>query len=301
MRLTLRQTLKRTLPILIGIALIIFVSFVQADTASAATKPTLEKASVKLYLGGTAKIKVLNAPRKAKITYKSGNKRIVTVSKKGVVKAKKTGTAKIKVTVKKGKKKTKLTLTVTARKAKVAVLDCGVTKSIKVKKALTVTNGSAIRSKALHADTQVKNILGEAPKADIISIRVSDSDDIIYSFNMAKGVEKAIAEKVDFIYYGSYAPGCTDEEYEAVMAATGKGIRIVGPAGNDSGADAREMNWMTGTKGVTIVGAYGKNAILPKSNIHADVYIKAGSTSAAAARYAGMLAIGKIYDDHYEK
>ena len=134
MRLTLRQTLKRTLPILIGIALIISVSFVQADTARAATKPTLEKASVKLYLGGAAKIKVLNAPKKAKITYKSGNKRIVTVSKKGVVKAKKAGTAKIKVTVKKGKKKTKLTLTVTARKAKVAVLDCGVTKSIKVKK-----------------------------------------------------------------------------------------------------------------------------------------------------------------------
>ena len=78
------------------------------------------------------------------------------------------------------------------------------------------------------------------------------------------------------------------------------GIKIIGPAGNNNGADAREMNWMTGHKGCTIVGAYGKNAILKTSNIHADVYIKASSTSAAAARYVGMLAKGKIYDDYYK-
>ncbi len=48
----------------------------------------------------------------ASLTYKSSDKKIATVSKKGVIKAKKTGTAKITVTYKENKKKVKTTLTV---------------------------------------------------------------------------------------------------------------------------------------------------------------------------------------------
>ena len=292
--------LKRTFAILLSIIVMTAMMSISVEPSHAASKPKLAKKSATLFLGGTAKIKVKNAPKKAKITYKSSNKKIATVTKKGKVTAKKAGKAKITVTVKKGKKKTKLTFTVKARKAKIAVLDEGASKSVSVTKSISVTGTSGYGKKNGHADRQIKKMKEEAPKAAIYSIRVTDDDDVIYSSYMAKGVDRAIEEKVHFIYYSCYGPSASEEEKAAVDRAVKAGIKIIGPAGNNNGADAREMNWMTGHKGCTIVGAYGKNAILKTSNIHADVYIKASSTSAAAARYVGMLAKGKIYDDYYE-
>lgn len=69
--------------------------------AEAAKKPKLNKTSVKLYVGKTVKLKLKN--NKKKVVWSSSNKKVATVSKKGVVKAKKAGTAKIRAKV--GKKK----------------------------------------------------------------------------------------------------------------------------------------------------------------------------------------------------
>ena len=71
-------------------------------------KKTVTKKTYSLYKGGKATLKVVVTPKKAKksIAYKSSNKKVATVSKKGVVKAKKKGTAKITVTVKGKNKKT---------------------------------------------------------------------------------------------------------------------------------------------------------------------------------------------------
>lgn len=65
-------------------------------------KKKVTKKTYKLTKGSKATIKVTVTPKKAKksITFKSSSKKVATVSKKGVVNAKKTGTAKITVTVK---------------------------------------------------------------------------------------------------------------------------------------------------------------------------------------------------------
>lgn len=79
---------------------------------SVSVKVGSKKVTKKTYTivrGKSATLKVVVSPAKAKrsVSFKSSNKKIVTVSKKGKIKAKKTGTAKISITVKDktGKKK----------------------------------------------------------------------------------------------------------------------------------------------------------------------------------------------------
>ena len=94
-----------------------------ADGRLAAAKKavSLKKTKVSMEVGDSYKLVVKNAPKKSVITYKSGKKSVATVSKKGVIKAKNTGSCKITVRVwkKTGKKKSlvkKLTCKVTVYK-----------------------------------------------------------------------------------------------------------------------------------------------------------------------------------------
>ncbi len=62
-----------------------------AKTKTGKSSITLEKKSLETYVGGTVKLKVKavkNAP-KAKLTYKSSNKKIATDSAKGEIKGRK--------------------------------------------------------------------------------------------------------------------------------------------------------------------------------------------------------------------
>ncbi len=70
-------------------------------------KKNVTKKTYSLQVGNkaTLKVSVSNLKGKKKVKYSSLNKEVVTVTAKGVVKAKKKGTAKIKVTVISGKKK----------------------------------------------------------------------------------------------------------------------------------------------------------------------------------------------------
>lgn len=106
--------MKRVLVAVLTIALAFGCSLPAAPKAEAAARPKKLKVKVGkkvLYVGGTAaqrttKIKVKVSPKKAskKVTYKSSNKKVATVSKKGKVTAKKKGTVKITVTSKSNKK-----------------------------------------------------------------------------------------------------------------------------------------------------------------------------------------------------
>ena len=97
-----------------------FVNDVKADAASkkAVKRVTLKigkkkvtKKTVTLAKGKSATLKVSVSPSKAKksVSFKSSKKSVVSVSKKGKLKAKKAGTAKITVTVKGKNKKSKKT------------------------------------------------------------------------------------------------------------------------------------------------------------------------------------------------
>lgn len=88
--------------------------------ASKSVNPTLKSSKATLYLSGskkklTTKITVKNA-KDYKVTYKSGNKKVATVSKTGKVTAKKAGKAKITVTFKKNGKTIKRVFNVTVKK-----------------------------------------------------------------------------------------------------------------------------------------------------------------------------------------
>lgn len=84
----------------------------------AAAKMSLNKTKVTLKEGKTTTLKVKNAAKKAKITWKSSKKTVATVSSKGKVTAKKKGTAKITATIKVKKSKKVLTCTVKVDKGK---------------------------------------------------------------------------------------------------------------------------------------------------------------------------------------
>lgn len=98
----------------IGLATVLCLSLVFG--VGAATKPKLNAKKITITKGEQYKLKVIGKKIKKK-TFKSTNKKVATVSKKGVVTAVKVGSCKIKVVVKlKNKKKKKLTCKVTVVK-----------------------------------------------------------------------------------------------------------------------------------------------------------------------------------------
>lgn len=114
------------------------------------TKITTTTKSLTLAKGATYKklassIAVTPVTSKEKVTYSSSNKKVATVSSKGVIKAKKAGTAKI--TVKSGKKKVVVTVKVTGVKTtKLSGVPAGKTvskgKTFKIKAVATPKNTS---------------------------------------------------------------------------------------------------------------------------------------------------------------
>ena len=112
---------KRIIGILLVFALVLVsVSHNMSAGASAATKIKLNKSKVSMKVGSKYQLKVKKLPKNAKVTWTSSNKKRATVSKKGVVKAKKEGTVTIRSRVRykaSGKKRTvKLTCKITISK-----------------------------------------------------------------------------------------------------------------------------------------------------------------------------------------
>lgn len=116
----MRKKKKGLVALLLSLLLAILLLPTTGLTVEAAAKPKLAKKSSSIVIGGTSQIKVKNAPKGAKITYKSAKKSIATVSKKGKVKGIKSGTTKITVSVKKNSKTTKLTYKITMKKPKLS-------------------------------------------------------------------------------------------------------------------------------------------------------------------------------------
>ena len=131
------------------------VTVTLASKKTASFKVTVQKAAVKttkittttksltLAKGATYKklassIAVTPVTSKEKVTYSSSNKKVATVSSKGVIKAKKAGTTKI--TVKSGKKKVVVTVKVTGVKT---------TKLFGVPAGKTVSKGKTFKIKAV--------------------------------------------------------------------------------------------------------------------------------------------------------
>ncbi len=117
------KSMKKALAAVLCAAMV--VTLVPSGSADAAKKPSVKK-KVSVEVGKTAKIKVKNAAKNAKVTWKTSNKKIVKLGKKVtkgkkanvVVKGVKKGSAKVTATYKAGSKKAKLVCKVTVTKAK---------------------------------------------------------------------------------------------------------------------------------------------------------------------------------------
>lgn len=112
----MRKKASRWIAVWLAVLMVVSLLPAAALPVEAAAKPKLAKKSASIVIGETSRIKVKNAPKGATISYKSDNKKVASVSKKGVVKGLKSGTAKIVVSVKKKSKTTKLTYKATVKK-----------------------------------------------------------------------------------------------------------------------------------------------------------------------------------------
>lgn len=184
-----KTTMKSFVAIALAVALVFSTNVTPASAAK--TSKTVKSVKVVSPLGSkkvayVAKGKSINltvtvnttSKKKAfkKVTYKSSNKKVATVSKKGVVKGKKVGTATIKVVSAKNKKKT--------ASIKVKVVKNAVTKVTLNKKSLNLAVG---------ASETLKATVKAAKKSSFKKVKWTSSNAKVAKVT-AKGVVKAVGE-----------------------------------------------------------------------------------------------------------
>lgn len=106
-----KKTMPRVMALLLTFAMVCTSIISMPTNAEAAAKVKLSATKQTMYVGGSFTLKVKN-PKGKKATYKTSDKKVATVNKKGKVTAKSVGKATISVTVKGIKKAAKCTVTV---------------------------------------------------------------------------------------------------------------------------------------------------------------------------------------------
>lgn len=177
------KTIKKAIATVAAAAMVI-TSIVPAAPAQAAVKAkklTVKTKKIVLYKGaaagyGSKQLKVTVKPKKAKVTYKINKKKVASVSKKGLVKAKKPGNAKI--TIKSGSKK--VVVKVVVKKIKKKVTKVTATKNITVnvgakQKIKTSVKPKKATLKALAFTSNAKKIAKVNAKGVITGIKAGNA------------------------------------------------------------------------------------------------------------------------------
>lgn len=182
---------KITKMLILALALVVSFSLSAGSTAEAAKKKkakpavtkvtcvdkTTGKKSITLTKGKKATLKTTVAVKNTKsskykkVTYKTSNKKVATVSKKGVITAKKTGKATITVTsTKNKKKKAKVTVKVVAGKVTKVTLNkktASLQEGEKLKLKATVKTKGKKPNKTVKWSTSNKNIATVSSKGEV--------------------------------------------------------------------------------------------------------------------------------------
>ncbi len=121
----MKKQIRKALCALLTLAMVMTSVGMVPSASQAKKKATVNKKSITVTVGKTAKITVKNKVKKATYSFTSQKKKIAKVSKKGVVKGVKAGTTKITVKqkLKKAKKATKIATVRVKVKAKKKVAD----------------------------------------------------------------------------------------------------------------------------------------------------------------------------------
>lgn len=169
----MKKSCKRLLAVLMAAALAVSAVPVNVQAAAA---PKLSVSKKTVYVGDKLTLKVKNQPKGAAVTWASSNKKVAQVTKKGVVKAVKAGTAKVTAmvktkAVKSAKAKTyklscKLTVKGTSVTVRTQTALKGALKNKKIKKITIKT--SLARKFTIPKGTYSKvDLVVDAPKADV--------------------------------------------------------------------------------------------------------------------------------------
>lgn len=158
------------------LALAMILTTYQPTTTYAATKaPIISAKKMTLQVGSKKTLTVKNAGKNATLKWFSNKKTVATVSKKGVVKAVKAGTANVKCKVV-TKSKKQYTLT-----CKVTVKNAAVSKTVSTQKALTsALKDKNVKNLTIKTDKEVAfnipsgnygkaNLTVDAPNADVVN------------------------------------------------------------------------------------------------------------------------------------
>ena len=153
-----RVTIRKIMMSFVTALCVVFVFCVNTETLHAANKKsiTLNEVSKTLNKGETTTItvKTVKGLKSKKVSFKSSNNKVATVSSKGVVKAKKKGSATITVTSKEDKK--------VKAKFKVKVTEFNISKFLKNKNAKIRKIGTTYTQKGLFHNNGENLIMYEA-------------------------------------------------------------------------------------------------------------------------------------------
>ena len=168
------KNMKKVFAFVLALAMIL--TTYQPTTTYAATKaPTISAKKMTLQVGSKKTLTVKNAGKNATLKWSSNKKTVATVSKKGVVKAVKAGTANVKCKVV-TKSKKHYTLT-----CKVTVKNAAVSKTVSTQKALTsALKDKNVKNLTIKTDKEVAfnipsgnygkvNLTVDAPNADVVN------------------------------------------------------------------------------------------------------------------------------------
>jgi hypothetical protein len=177
-----------------------------------------------------------------------------------------------------------------------------------------------------HGPHHADGIMGVAPQAQILSVRVTleNKDPLLANSTVATALPQAIARGIGYAVRhgaqvielpldpaaqaGATTPGGSPAERAAVEAALRQGVVLVAPSG-DNGAGSDTVNYPAAYPGVISVGAFGQGFVKAPFTNHQPYatltaagngvvaangptgYAKLKSTSAASAVVAGIAAL----------
>lgn len=186
---------QKCLAVLIALAMVFTSMWMTTSTASAASKApkkiALKATTKKVDIKGKAKVSVKSVSPKGTsktVTWKTSNRRVATVSKKGVVTGKKAGKVKITAISKKNRRvKKSITITVKNIKPKLTIsqkqliLDSGKTKTLKVKVGPTGVYNKGVKWKSSN-----KGIAKVSSKGVVTAVNPGTATITVYSKESSK-------------------------------------------------------------------------------------------------------------------
>ena len=281
----MKQKNKHLFGLAMAFIMVLVVAFSSSFNAQAATKKsiTLNKTKATVYVGKTTTIsvkKVKGLSSKA-VTYKSSNKKVATVTSKGVVKGVKAGTATITATSKKNSK-VKATCKVTVKTVKVTAINTarvmGIKRGDSVQLVYNVLPTNAT-NKGLTFKSNDTSIVKVTSKGKLTGVRTGAAKDCALTQKISVNVLKnpVLSKKVtvnktkDTMYVG--------EEYKLKGTVTPTNVsnkRLYWISSNPDVATVVKTNGTVKAlkAGTTTVTAYASDSGAKKASCKITVRIK---------------------------